>query len=109
MYIEEILCVQSAVSLNEMCKNYGIPHVNNEIDYDSARTKLLNVFKETAEFVVNANVLETTLGYAKEFARIDKEYNTEYNKISKRMNDLACELNNVIREINGGNDWKITE
>lgn len=109
MFIEEILTVQSVVSLNEMCKNYGIPCATDEVSYYSARTKLMNAFKETAEYGSSVSVLETTLSYAKVFADIDKEYHNEYNKISEQINDLACELNNVIRGINGGDDWEITE
>lgn len=109
MCIEDILTVQSIVSLNEICKNYGIPCVLTDLDYTYARTTLLNTFKETAEYGISVNVLETTLSYAKVLKDIDEEYHREYDKISQRMNDLACELNDIVRQINGGNDWVITE
>lgn len=107
--IKLILSEKSNRDLDILCEYYDLEYPCNDGDYAHIRNKLMNAFQVTANYGDNPESLTITIKHAKMFQAIDEEFHANFTIIADEVNKLACELNDIIRAINGGDDWEITE
>lgn len=108
--IELLLSEKSCADMHMLCKYYGLEYpCCNDGEYAYIRKKLMNAFQVTANYVNTPESLSMAIKHAKIFQAIDEEFHTNFPIVADEINKLSCELNDIIRAINGGDDWEITE
>lgn len=107
--IELLLSEKSNRDLDKLCEYYELDYACNDGDYAYIRKKLMNAFQLTANYGNTPESLSMAIKHAKMFQAIDEEFHTNFPIVADNINKLSCELNDIIRAINGGDDWEITE